>query len=86
MTVFRFDDPDQYVHGTPFAEFARLRREAPFACHEASQTRGDPPAERGFRLGQVAGGQHLVHQRSSGSGTGEISYQIRMNRCGNKVC
>lgn len=40
MTEFRFDDPDQYVHGTPFGEFARLRREAPFAWHEASQTRG----------------------------------------------
>lgn len=40
MSEFRFDDPDQYVHGTPFAEFARLRREAPFAWHEASQTRG----------------------------------------------
>jgi cholest-4-en-3-one 26-monooxygenase len=40
MTEFRFDDPDQYVYGTPFAEFARLRREAPFAWHEASQGRG----------------------------------------------
>ncbi len=40
MAEFRFDDPDQYVHGTPFAEFARLRREAPFAWHEASQMRG----------------------------------------------
>jgi cytochrome P450 len=35
MTEFRFDDPDQYVHGTPFAEFARLRREAPFAWHQS---------------------------------------------------
>lgn len=41
MTEFRFDDPDRYVHGTPFAEFARLRREAPFAWHEASGVRGD---------------------------------------------
>ena len=41
MTGFRFDDPDQYVHGTPFAEFARLRREAPFAWHASSQIRSD---------------------------------------------
>jgi len=41
MTEFRFDDPDQYVHGTPFAEFARLRREAPFAWHESSRVHGD---------------------------------------------
>jgi cholest-4-en-3-one 26-monooxygenase len=40
MTEFRFDDPDRYVHGTPYAELARLRREAPFAWHEASQLRG----------------------------------------------
>jgi cytochrome P450 len=41
MAAFRFDDPDQYVHGTPWAEFARLRREAPFAWHPASQAHGD---------------------------------------------
>lgn len=44
MAELRSDDPDGYVHGTPFSEFARLRREAPFAGHEASQMRG------GFRL------------------------------------
>jgi cytochrome P450 len=28
-SLFHFDDPDQYVHGTPYEQFARLRRQAP---------------------------------------------------------
>lgn len=39
-TAFRFDDPDQYVQGTPWAEFRRLRQEAPFAWHLSSQGSG----------------------------------------------
>jgi len=33
MSDFRFDDPDQYVNGTPHAALASLRRDAPFAWH-----------------------------------------------------
>lgn len=33
IAPFSFDDPDQYLHGTPHQEFARLRRDAPFAWH-----------------------------------------------------
>jgi cholest-4-en-3-one 26-monooxygenase len=37
--TFRFDDPDNYVRGTPYAALAQIRREAPFAWHRRS---GDP--------------------------------------------
>ena len=36
MTDFRFDDPDQYVNGTPYEAFAALRNEAPFSWRAAS--------------------------------------------------
>jgi cholest-4-en-3-one 26-monooxygenase len=39
VNEFRFDEPDQYVGGTPYDEFARLRKQSPFAWHQAS---GDP--------------------------------------------
>lgn len=41
MAVFNFDDPDQYVDGSPYHEFARLRREAPFSWHIASRNTSD---------------------------------------------
>jgi cholest-4-en-3-one 26-monooxygenase len=34
--AFRFDNPDNYVTGTPYDEFARLRRETPFAWNVRS--------------------------------------------------
>ena len=41
MSAFKFDDPDRYVHGTPYGEFKRLRQEAPFAWHPGSGNDGD---------------------------------------------
>lgn len=38
-SIFRFDDPDNYVTGTPHEELARIRRDAPFAWNTRS---GDP--------------------------------------------
>jgi cytochrome P450 len=45
MKGFRFDDPDTFAGGTPYQEFARLRREAPFAWHSL----GNDPSD-GFWL------------------------------------
>ena len=45
MNDFRFDDPDFYVNGTPHKAFAQLRRDTPFAWHEASE-----PHSNGFWL------------------------------------
>lgn len=40
MTPFRFDDPDQYIDGTPHEVFARLRKEAPFVWNQPSHGEG----------------------------------------------
>ncbi|MEW5925946.1 MAG: cytochrome P450 [Gemmatimonadota bacterium] len=41
MPPFQFDDPDQYVNGTPHREFKRLRREAPLAWQAGAGGEGD---------------------------------------------
>jgi cholest-4-en-3-one 26-monooxygenase len=41
LTDFRFDNPDEYVHCTPFPELARLRRESPFSWHASSRDHRD---------------------------------------------
>lgn len=40
MTDFRFDDPDRYVQGTPYEEYAKLRATVPFSWARASQDDG----------------------------------------------
>ena len=45
MSIFRFDDPEQYVSGTPFDEFKRLRNSAPIIWCDGSDT-----AEEGYWL------------------------------------
>ncbi len=43
MKEFRFDDPDQYLSGTPYEALAQLRATKPFAWHPASD-----PLKKGF--------------------------------------
>lgn len=40
LAAFRFDDPDQYVGGTPHQVFAQLRGASPFSWQRASQDPG----------------------------------------------
>jgi cholest-4-en-3-one 26-monooxygenase len=39
--TFRFDNPDEYVHGTPHAIFERWRRESPFSWHSSATNPAD---------------------------------------------
>jgi cholest-4-en-3-one 26-monooxygenase len=41
MANFHFDNPDQYVNGTPHDAFSQLRKTAPFAWHPSFQNRKD---------------------------------------------
>lgn len=45
MIPFKFDNPDNFVNGTPHGVFAQLRKEAPFAWHD-----GSDPMKGGFWL------------------------------------